>query len=144
MKKVFILVCSCALLTACNNGVKTNKSSETDTVAIEVPDMHNAEISLDYEGTYKGVLPAADCPGIETTLTLNPDKTFTLHSVYIDRNSSLDEKGTYTVKEDLLTLQEKGGELSYYHVGENCLRKLDMDKKEMTGELAEDYILKKE
>ena len=52
MKKVFILVCSCALLTACNNGVKTNKSSETDTVAIEVPDMHSAEISLDYEGTW--------------------------------------------------------------------------------------------
>ncbi|MDB9137433.1 copper resistance protein NlpE, partial [Parabacteroides distasonis] len=103
-----------------------------------------AEISLDYEGTYKGVLPAADCPGIETILTLNPDKTFTLHSVYIDRNSSSDGEGTYTVKEDLLTLQEKGGELSYYHVGENCLRKLDMDKKEMTGELAEDYILKKE
>ena len=36
-------------------------------------DIHNAETSLDYEGTYKGVLPAADCPGIETTLILNPD-----------------------------------------------------------------------
>ena len=142
--KVFILVCSCALLTACNNSVKTNKSGETDTVSVEVPDMHSAEISLDYEGTYKGVLPAADCPGIETTLTLNPDKTFTLHSAYIDRNSSSDEKGTYTVKEDLLTLQEEGGELSYYHVGENHLRKLDMDKKEITGELAEHYVLKKE
>ena len=106
--------------------------------------MHSAEISLDYEGTYKGVLPAADCPGIETKLTLNSDKTFTLHSVYIDKNTTFDEKGTYTVKEDLLTLQEEGGELSYYHVGENHLRKLDMDKKEITGELAEHYVLKKE
>lgn len=144
MNKFFLLAGLCAFLAACNNSVKTNKGGETDTVAVEVNDMHNAENALDYEGTYKGVLPAADCPGIETTLTLNPDKTFTLHAVYLDKNSSFDEKGTYTVKEDLLTLQEEGGELSYYHVGENHLRKLDGDKKEITGELAEHYVLKKE
>ena len=38
-------------------------------------DMHTAEISLDYYGTYKGTLPAADCPGINVTLTLNKNKT---------------------------------------------------------------------
>ena len=104
MKKIFILVCSCALLAACNNSAKTNKSAGADSTSIEVTDIHNAENSLDYEGTYKGVFPAADCPGIETTLTLNPDKTFSLHSVYIDRDSSFDEKGTYTLKDNLLTL----------------------------------------
>lgn len=145
MKKNLILfVCSCAFLTACNNGAKTNKSSETDAASIEVSDMQNVEISLDYEGTYKGVFPAADCPGIETTLTLNPDKTFALHSVYIDKNSSFDEKGTYTVEEDLLTLQEEGGELSYYSIEEKRLRKLDMEKQKITGELAEHYVLEKE
>ena len=102
------------------------------------------ENSLDYEGTYKGVFPAADCPGIETTLTLNPDKTFSLHSVYIDRDSSFDEKGTYTLKDNLLTLNEEGGELSYYKVEENHLRKLTMDKQEITGELADHYVLNKE
>ena len=112
MKKIFILVCSCALLAACNNSAKTNKSAGADNTSIEVTDIHNAENSLDYEGTYKGVFPAADCPGIETTLTLNPDKTFSLHSVYIDRDSSFDEKGTYTLKDNLLTLNEEGGELS--------------------------------
>lgn len=145
MKKNLILfVCSCAFLTACNNGAKTNKSSETDAASIEVSDMQNVENSLDYEGTYKGVFPAADCPGIETTLTLNPDKTFALHSVYIDKNSSFDEKGTYTVEEDLLTLQEEGGELSYYSIEEKRLRKLDMEKQKITGELAEHYVLEKE
>lgn len=74
MKKFFILVCSCALLAACNNSAKTNKSAGTDSTSIEATDIHNAENSLDYEGTYKGVFPAADCPGIEITLTLNPDK----------------------------------------------------------------------
>ena len=129
MKKIFILVCSCALLAACNNSAKTNKSAGADSTSIEVTDIHNAENSLDYEGTYKGVFPAADCPGIETTLTLNPDKTFSLHSVYIDRDSSFDEKG---------------GELSYYKVEENHLRKLTMDKQEITGELADHYVLNKE
>ena len=144
MKKIFILVCSCALLAACNNSAKTNKSAGADSTSIEVTDIHNAENSLDYEGTYKGVFPAADCPGIETTLTLNPDKTFSLHSVYIDRDSSFDEKGTYTLKDNLLTLNEEGGELSYYKVEENHLRKLTMDKQEITGELADNYVLNKE
>ena len=133
MKKIFILVCSCALLAACNNSAKTNKSAGADSTSIEVTDIHNAENSLDYEGTYKGVFPAADCPGIETTLTLNPD-----------RDSSFDEKGTYTLKDNLLTLKEEGGELSYYKVGENHLRKLTMDKQEITGELADHYVLNKE
>ena len=67
MKKFFILVCSCALLAACNNSAKTNKSAGADSTSIEATDIHNAENSLDYEGTYKGVFPAADCPGIEIT-----------------------------------------------------------------------------
>ena len=142
-KKLFMFVCSCALLTACGNSEK--KSGEADAASVEVADMHNAEISLDYEGTYKGVFPAADCPGIETTLTLNADKTFALHQVYIDqKDGTFDEKGTYTVEGDLLTLQVEGGETSYYKVEENRLRLLDADKNEITGELAENYILNKE
>ena len=68
MKKIIILACSCFLLAACGNSAKTNNSTSTDSTATGVVDIHNAETSLDYEGTYKGVLPAADCPGIETTL----------------------------------------------------------------------------
>ena len=112
MKKIFILVCSCALLAACNNSAKTNKSAGADSTSIEVTDIHNAENSLDYEGTYKGVFPAADCPGIETG--------------------------------NLLTLKEENGEISYYKVEENHLRKLTMDKQEITGELADHYVLNKE
>ena len=125
MKKIFILVCSCTLLAACGNSSKTNKGTDTDSTTIEVVDMHNAETSLDYEGTYKGVFPAADCPGIETTLILNPDKT-------------------YTLKGNLLTLKEENGEISYYKVEENRVRLLTDDKQEITGALADHYILNKE
>ncbi len=77
-------------------------------------------------------------------LTLNPDKTFTLHSVYIDRDSSFDEKGTYTLEGNILTLKEEGGETAYYKVEENKVRLLNDDKQEITGALAEHYILNKE
>ena len=74
MKKIFSMVCSCTRLAAGGNSSKTNKGTDTDSTTIEVVDMHNAETSLDSEGTYKGLIPAPDCPGIETTLLLNPDK----------------------------------------------------------------------
>ncbi|MEO4849809.1 copper resistance protein NlpE, partial [Bacteroides thetaiotaomicron] len=56
MKKIIILACSCFLLAACGNSAKTNNSTGTDSTATGVVDIHNAETSLDYEGTYKGVL----------------------------------------------------------------------------------------
>ena len=76
MKKIFILACSCLFMVACGNNPKSGEASNADSTA--VVDMHNAENSLDIEGTYTGTLPAADCPGIKTTLTLNNDKSFTL------------------------------------------------------------------
>ena len=105
--------------------------------------MHNAETSLDYLGVYKGTLPAADCPGIETTLTLAPDGSYALHLKYIDRDSEFDEKGAYKVKGNLLTLTPMDGQPEYYKVEENQVRKLDADKQPVTGALAENYALKK-
>lgn len=144
MRKTFIMAIAGILLAGCGNSSKATKEIVADSTATTVIDTHNAATSLDYEGTYKGVFPAADCPGIETTLTLNADKTFTQHFSYIERNTSLNEKGVYTLKGNLLTLNEKNGGLSYYKVGENHLRKLDADKKEITGELADNFILIKE
>ena len=48
-------------------------------------------------------------------------------------------QSTYT-----LSVILEGGELSYYKVEENHLRKLTMDKQEITGELADHYVLNKE
>ena len=87
MKKIFMLVCACLLIAACNSNQKStdNTATAADT---ELTDMHNTENSLDYNGTYTGTFPAADCPGINITLTLNKDKTFTLVSEYIDRKDA--------------------------------------------------------
>lgn len=141
MKTFLILVCSYFFLTSCGNASRPNSTAtDTDTTAI---DIHNAENSLDYQGTYKGVLPAADCPGIETTLTLTKSKIFTLHSKYLERNAAFEEKGTYAVDDNILTLKADNGEFSYYKIEENRLRMLTLEKKEVTGDLAEYYLLNK-
>ena len=118
--------------------------ADTQKAAAAAPDMHTAETSLDYLGVYKGTLPAADCPGIETTLTLAPDGSYALHLKYIDRDSEFDEKGAFTVKENLLTLTpSEGGQPQYYKVEENRLRRLDAEKQPVTGALADNYVLQK-
>ena len=89
------------MLTACGG----NSRQKTTT---GVPDMHNAENALDYQGTYKGVFPAADCPGIEIELTLHNDNTYTMNSSYMDRSEEpIQQTGNYTVK---------GNPVSYTHL----------------------------
>ena len=79
MKSGILILAAAALLAACGgNTQKKAAAGGTETVA-GMPDMHTAETSLDYQGTYAGTLPAADCPGIETRLTLKKDGTFDLH-----------------------------------------------------------------
>lgn len=132
-----VLALAAGMLAAC--GGKGTKKATT-----QAPDMHTAELALDYEGTYTGTIPAADCPGIEVTLTLHPDGKYTEHNKYIDRDSEFDEKGAYAVKGNLLTLTPAKSEgASYYKVEENRLRRLDADKQPVTGALADNYVLTK-
>ena len=49
---------------------------------------HNSRNSLDWAGIYEGVLPCADCPGIQTRLTLNRDESYELSTLYLDRDSA--------------------------------------------------------
>lgn len=145
MKKNLLILAAALALVACGgNAPKKTAAAETQATTAEAPDMHTAETSLDYLGTYEGTLPAADCPGIQTTLTLNPDGTYKVHLKYIDRDSEFDEKGAFTVKGNLLTLiPSDGGQPEYYKVEENRVRRLDAEKQPVTGPLAENYILQK-
>ena len=53
-----------------------------------------------YCGTYQGTLPAADCPGIKTVLTIAADSTYTLSSQYIDRQGQpVVTSGVYHLKQ---------------------------------------------
>ena len=144
MKSRILILAAAALLAACGgNTQKKAAAGGAETVA-EAPDMHTAETSLDYQGTYTGTFPASDCPGIDARLVLKKDGTFDLHMKYLERDSEFEDKGGYSVKGNLLTLTPENGEgIEYYKVEENRLRRLDADKQPITGPLAENYVLKK-
>ena len=141
MKNKILILAAVLALVSCGGNAQRKTAQKA---AAAAPDMHTAETSLDYQGTYRGTLPAADCPGIEVTLRLKPGGAYDLHLKYIDRDSEFDEKGAFTVKENLLTLTpSEGGQPQYYKVEENRLRRLDAEKQPVTGALADNYVLQK-
>lgn len=129
-----------ALATYSCANLKNNASTET-------PDGHTAQNSLDWQGTYSGVLPCADCEGIETELKLNNDQTYSLTNKYLDgKNSSTDTlTGTFIWKGNNVELERKIKDIrpDVFKVEENQVKQLDLEGKEVTGELANAYILKK-
>lgn len=157
MKKQ-ILFLALTVLTAwgCDSEKKTTASADSnavadgiDTTAVDkVPgnDTHNAQNSLDWEGTYKGLTPCADCEGIETEVTLNKDMTFAIKTRYKGKSDKFfEENGRFKWDEkgSNITLEGLKGHPAQFFVGENTLTQLDMDGNKVTGDLAEMYILKK-
>lgn len=108
---------------------------------------HASRGSLDWAGAYSGVLPCADCEGIQTVMTINPDQSFVLASTYLGRdNATFEERGTFAWNEDgsTIILQTTPDRPSRYLVGENTLTMLDMDGELIPGELAAHYVLRKQ
>ena len=110
-------------------------------------DHHTAENSLDWEGTYTGVIPCADCEGIETWLTLNEDLSFTLVRNYLKNEAVLSDTtvGDFEWQKNNVKLQENkpNGETLFFSIEENQVRQLTNNAKEVEGELANHYLLKK-
>ena len=136
MKKITILslgvLLICALaMSACASGAST---------------AHNSRNSLDWAGTYTGHTPSAGGMGIEVRLTLNRDATYALFYHYVDReNPDYRTTGNFVWDKagNIITLDSSTGP-SRYQVGENILRQLDLEGREITGDLAGMYILRKE
>ncbi len=143
MKKVYLLGMLVALtLLGCKESSKNEKQEKTQT---EEADSHTAENSLDWNGTYKGFLPCADCPGILITVTLNNDKTFTKTDLYLEsKEGTFEDKGTFSFSKcGNKIILESSKESVMYAVGENKLILLDKEGKEVTSEFAKMYELRK-
>lgn len=148
MKKILFILIGCGLLAGCGNSNKKNSAGDADT-RTAVADGHNARNSLDYTGTYSGTLPCADCPGIKTDITLNPDNTFKMTTEYLERNNGekSETTGEYSWNEEgsKITLHSgrRGEHDRKYMVQENRLLQLDLKGNVITGDLADNYILNK-
>lgn len=95
-----------------------------------VPDpAHNSRNALDWAGTYEGVTPCADCPGIRTRLTLQPDGRFELSTQYIDRQpapQTVQGSFDWDAAGSTITLGGAGGG-QRFRVGENRLLQMNAD-----------------
>ena len=104
--------------------------------------------SLDWEGTYTGVIPCADCPGIFIRLDLGSDDKYKMEQTYQKGGmEAIKSEGKFTWSADgsTITLEQVGQNdfPSELKVGENKLTIIGKDGKEIAGELAPDYILTK-
>ena len=143
MKKVLLVFVACLGIVSCKQGTQNKKEEvQAQNSSEQVVDMHNAANALSYYGVYEGVIPAADCPGIEVVLTLNLDQTFALHETYIDREDGVfEEKGSFAVDGNHLILFKSHDEESSYKIEEGRLKMLNSAGEEITGDLASHYIL---
>lgn len=81
MKTLYVLALALALTACAPRPASVGAATGADPA-------HSSRNSLDWAGTYEGVLPCADCPGIETRLTLNRDESYELGSLYRGRDSA--------------------------------------------------------
>ena len=111
-----------------------------------LPTGDNSMVSIDWNGTYTGTIPCADCAGIETWLTLNKDKSYLLKTKYLGKSDTFNEQSgnfTWNAAGSTITLTGIKNAPSQYLVGEGRLFQLDMAGNRITGNLAEKYELKK-
>lgn len=134
----------------CAQQMESDKKDTTEN-KVEVssqPMADNSMNSLDWDGVYTGVLPCADCEGIETTISLAKDLTYNIKTKYLGKSEEVFEKsGSFSWNEtgSLITLAgfAKGEGPSKYFVGENWIAQLDLEGNRITGALEDKYVLKK-
>jgi heat shock protein HslJ len=120
----------------------TRPAGAASGVAAAAPD--GSRTSLDWPGRYTGVVPCADCEGIETTLVLRDDERFALTTRYLgtqDAGRTLEGSFAWDDAGRTIALAAVSGGPSRYLVGENRLFQLDLEGRRITGPLADRYVL---
>ncbi|VEC18254.1 copper homeostasis protein (lipoprotein nlpE) [Citrobacter portucalensis] len=118
---ILSVVAACTLfsLIGCNN--RTEVEVLQPTRAAELKPMQQS---------WRGILPCADCEGIETSLFLEKDGTWVMNERYQgvrDEPSSFASYGTWARTADKLVLTDSKGEKSYYRAKGEALEMLDRE-----------------
>ena len=152
MKKKLVLTAAViAALSAgsCNSKKTNNQEADQDSLSYTEKDSleSNAFVLDSIAGTYEGTLPAADCPGIKTVLTLNADSTYQYSADYIERKDGHDEaSGIFKMLANGVVeiTRPSSGEKSYYKVKDaQSLIMTDSLGTEPEGAMAKHYVLTK-
>lgn len=153
---LYILVLLCVV--SCKDEKEAaEKIENTDKTELEIPsekisdikDGHTSENSLDWEGSYSGVLPCADCDGIDTRLILRKDQTYQLVLRYLGtpekESRDVITEGEFLWEEDgsAILLKSEKADFQKFKVGELFLEPLDINGDSIKTVPGNDYKLLK-
>ena len=71
---------------------ETPQAVEADSAQAQPEEAAKAEAPKKHVGEFSGKLPCADCPGIETKLTLNEDGSFLLDETYLEKKETINQE----------------------------------------------------
>ena len=117
-------------------------------IACLVFGLNACQSKSDWAGTYSGVVPCADCSGIETKITLNTNNTYQISWKYQDKGDEVFQRsGTLQWNNDksIITFGSLDKDLfpNMYKLGKGSLTQLDLNGNVITGNLAPNYVLTK-
>ena len=125
-----ILALSALTLSACKDEQKPAENPNTAPPVAENASAEPAPASAAPSpvGSYHGILPCADCEGIDTTLVLNADGSYTLTTLFVGEANAQPESvnGKYTQSDDgsLVRLDDAGFGYTYF-IGDGVLEMRD-------------------
>lgn len=152
IKLLFLGIITTFSMTGCSfsgqDGNVNESSKEKDvyyTIDFEGIDKSNARNSLDYAGTYKGILPCADCAGIAIEIKLSYDGTFKKTMQYLGKNDDVFiSDGAYIWDNTGNIISLEGVDRpNQFFVSEERLIHLDINGQRITGDLSDHYVLYK-
>lgn len=141
--RFLLLVLPALMLVSCTNNPSYETQSTQSPDSVGTVDMHGSNNSLDWDGRYTGMLPCADCDGIETIIYLSKDNTYSKRQTYLGKGvDPVEDSGEFNWSADggSITL---GADNQKYKVGENVLIALNESGKALVSGTAENYNLSK-
>ena len=146
---VILSIFSCKDEEEPSNTTENIDNKETGVILQEpgYDEAHTSRNSLDWEGTYTGVLPSDDCEGIDTSISLDKDQTYLLKLRYL---GTLEKESKEFISEGKFTWDENGNNITLegakdgsrkFKVGENYLMPLDKNAIEIEGIPGNNYKL---
>lgn len=145
---IFLLSIFFAACGEVSNGEVVEKTTVVveDSEVTKIVDGATAQNSLDVVGIYKGVLPCADCEGMETMIELKSDSTYSRVIKYLGKKeNSFTASGMWNwISGSTISLGSIKEGPHQYFVAEGKLIQLNMSGNRITGKLATKYELRKQ
>jgi heat shock protein HslJ/uncharacterized lipoprotein NlpE involved in copper resistance len=142
MKKIILLLAFVSIISCQKKASSNNNGKESKSIS-----SLNAKYPLNYIGTYKGILPCADCDGLETVIAINENSTYSVATKYLGKGAKVYiQKGNFAwnKKKTIIILTDVINAPNQYLVGKNNLTQLDLSGQKISGSLANEYILSKQ